>query len=59
MKEQILKDYQTYIKIMDGQKPKNVLLTRTATPQGFANLIKELCELVDIKCEIVEGFYKM
>lgn len=40
------------------QKPKNVLTSRTATQQGFVNLVKELCDICEIKCEIVEGFYK-
>jgi len=55
----VYKDYQTYLKIMDTQKPKNVLATRTATQLGFANLFKELCDLMSVECVVLDGFYKM
>lgn len=54
-----MKDYMEYIKALESQSAINVLKSRKATPQGYVNLLQELCHLIDIETEVVDGFYKL
>jgi len=51
-----MKDYMEYIKALESQSAINVLKSRKATPQGYVNLFQELCHLIDIETEVVDGF---
>jgi len=43
IKDNILKDYLNYLKIKQNQETKNVLINKNAIPQGFANVMKDIC----------------
>jgi len=47
------------LKIKQNQETKNVLINKNAIPQGFANVMKDICYSIGIKAEIVEGWYKL
>lgn len=54
-----MKDYVDYLKALESQSALNVLKSRKATPQGYVNLFQELCNLIEIETEVVDGFYKL